>query len=128
MRLHFENVADLLEVDVLPPAEADDLVPRAEDLKVDADDIDLADGASATSAAEFGCDAGDERKGREVEEDVGLGVGDQDDVQVVERSVDKADSGRFDDRVFGLGRDETRERRQERLETWPREADKLTRQ
>ena len=51
VRLHFENVADLLEVDVLPPAEADDLVPRAEDLEIDADDIDLADGASATSAA-----------------------------------------------------------------------------
>lgn len=128
MRLHLEDAADLLQVDVLAPPEADDLVPRRENLKVDAHDIEFADGSAASSAAEFGGDAGDEREGREVEEDVGLGVGDEEDVEVLERGVDEADARSFDDRVLARRADETREGRQERLEAWPGQADKLPRE
>lgn len=126
--LHLENAADLREVDILAPAERDDLVPCAEDLKVDADDVELADSAAAAAAAELGGDAGDEREGREVEEDVGLGVCDEEDVEVLERGVDEADAARLDDGVLRGRRDEAREAREQRLEAWPRKADKLPRE
>jgi len=116
VRLHLEDAPHLLEVDVLPPSQTDDLVPRGEDLEVDAHNIELVDGSTASSRCEFCCDAGDEGEGGEVEEDVGLGGGEEEDVKVFKRGVDEADTGRLDDGVFGGGRDEAGEGGEEGLE------------
>lgn len=56
-----------------------------------------------------------------------MSVCDQEDVEVLEWSVDETDPGGFYDGVFGSGRDETGERGEEGFESRSGESDELTR-
>lgn len=60
-------------------------------------------------------------------EDVAAEVSDEDDPNVVHRLVDVADVGRLDRRVLAAGRDQLRERRQERLDPRARQVEQLPR-
>lgn len=57
-----------------------------------------------------------------------MGVGDEEDVEVFEGSVDEANARRFEDRVFRGGRDKAGERGEEGFETRAGEAEELARE
>lgn len=100
MTLHLQHAPNLLEVDVLPPSQTDDLVPRAQDLKADPQHVLLSNRTSTSPTRQLRDDARSEGESRKVEEDVGLGVGDEEDVEVFEGRVDEADARGFEDGVL----------------------------
>jgi hypothetical protein len=126
--LHLQHTPHLLQVDVLPPPQTDHLVPSTQDLKRNPPHIDLPDCSSPSARSELRDDTSSKRESTEVEEDVGLGVGDEEDVEVFQGSVDESHAVGFEDRVLRRGRDEAGEGGEERFEARAGEAEELTRE
>ena len=93
------------EIDILPPTESDDLIPGGEDLKGDLGYVLFCDGTTPSSRSPFCDDSSDEIEGLEVEEDIGLSVGDEEYVEVFQGSVEESHAGSFEDGVLGRGVD-----------------------
>ena len=122
MRLHLENAANLGDVDVLAIPEADDLIKGTEELKAVAEH-----GGLIERSAEVGDGAGEEVEGVNVLENVGVLVGDEDHVEVLERLVDEADGIGLDRGVLGASTDQLGEGGKKSLNARPRHVAELSR-
>lgn len=110
MALHFEEGLNLADGQVLSVAEGDELVKGAEKLVGILDDFALVEGLACA-----GDDLGKQVQGVDVLEDVGLAVGDEDHVELVEGLVYEADIVLLDGGVLGAAVGKLGERSQESL-------------
>lgn len=95
MTLHLQERLDLADCQVFPVTKCDQLIEGAEQLVGILEDFPL-----VQALARGGNNLGKEMKRVNVLEDVGLAIGDEDHVQLIQRLVDKADVVLFDGRML----------------------------
>ena len=114
MTLHLQEGLDLADGEVLPVSERHELVKGADKLKGISEDL-----AFVEALAGAGDDLGEQVQRVDVLEDVGLLVGDEHHVQLVQRLVDEADVVLLDRRVLRARVRRLREGCQKGFETRP---------
>lgn len=114
MTLHFQKGLDLADRQVLPVSERHQLVEGADKLKGIPEDLSFVE-----ALARAGNDLSEEVQGVDVLEDVGLLVGDEHHIQLVQRLVDEADIVLLDRRVLCARIRCLREGRQEGFDARP---------
>lgn len=108
MTLHIKEGLDLANGQILAVSQGDEFVKGAEELVGILDDFPLIE-----TLACAGDDLGEQMKGVDVLEDVGLTVGDEHHVKLVEGLVDEADIVLLDGGVLGAAVGELGERGEE---------------
>lgn len=114
MTLHLEESLDLADGEVLPVSERHQLVKGTDQFEGIAEDLPFVE-----ALAGAGDDLGEQVQRVNVLEDVGLLVGDEHHVQLVQRLVDKSDIVLLDGRVLGAGVGRLGEGCQEGFDTRP---------
>lgn len=112
--LHLQERLDLAQRQVFPVPQSDQLVKGAQQLVGIAQDLALVE-----AAAEAAGDLCKQMQGINVLKNVGLEVGDQDHVELVQRLVDEADVVLLNGGVLRAAVGQLRERRQEGLDAGP---------
>ncbi len=110
MTLHLQECLDLADCQVLPVAQRDQLVEGAEQFIGIFEDLSL-----LQALASVGDHLGEEVQGIDVLEDVGLAVGDEHHIELIQGLVDEADIILLNRRVLGPAVRKLRERGQERF-------------
>lgn len=123
MTFHLQESLDLADGEVLPVSQSDELVESTKQFVGILDNLPL-----IQALASAGNDLGEEVKGVDVLEDVGLAVGNEDYVQFVERLVDEANVVLFDCGVLSATIRELWEGGQEGFDTGPRHLAELSRE
>jgi hypothetical protein len=112
--LHLQKSLDLADGEVLPVSERHQLVKGADQLEGIAEDFSFVE-----ALAGAGDDLGEQVQRVDVLEDVGLLVGDEHHVQLIQRLVDKSDIVLLDGCVLGAGVGRLREGREEGFDARP---------
>jgi hypothetical protein len=93
---HLEECLDLAKREVLAVAEGDKFVKGAEEFVGISDDFPLIEASTGT-----GDDLGKQVERIDVLQDIGLAIGDEDHIELVERLIDEADIVLLDGGVLG---------------------------
>lgn len=112
MRFHIKEGLDLAKGEVLPVAHGDEFIKGAKQLECIAQNLPL-----VQALADAGNNLGEKVERINVLQNVGLAVGDEDHVQLVQGLVDEAYIVLLDRRVLGSTVGELGERCQESLNT-----------
>lgn len=123
MTLHLQECLDLGQREVLPVAQGHQLIKCAEQFKSIAENLPL-----VQALADTGGHLGEQVQTVDVLEDVGLAVGDEDDVQFVQWLVYEADVVLFDGGVLGSRVRKLGERGQQCLNSRPGNLSELARE
>ena len=123
VRLHLEEGLDLADGQVLPVAQGDQLIERAEQLVGIAEDLAL-----VQTLACAGNDLGEEVEGVDVLQDVGLAVGNEHHVELIQGLVDEADVVLLHGGVLGARVGQLGEGSQESLNSRPGHLAELSRE
>lgn len=110
MTLHVQECLDLANGQVLPVAKGDELVEGAEEFVGILEDLALVEALACA-----GDDLGEQVQRIDVLQNVGLAVGDENHVELVERLVNESDIVLLDGGVLGAAVGLLGERRQESL-------------
>lgn len=111
MTLHLQKCLDLGQRQVLPVAQCHQLIERAKQLKGISQNLSL-----IQALANAGCHLSKQMQAVDILKDVGLAVGNQDNVQFIQRLVYEAHIVLLDGGVLGSGVREFRERGKQRFD------------